>query len=389
MPPEVAAVSTELSTTKETALAAFTPLQKLFAESAQLLAREATATTTVQARELRLAMKKHRGTSKATKDNVKADILLAGRLADAYFNRITGPLENAEARLDEIEKAEERRIAAEKAKLTESRSFDLRAVGVDPQFYPLGDMPADAYAQLLASSKLAHDTKLAAAAKAEADAKEAARVAEEERLAKEKADAEERARVAAENARLKQEAAEREEAARVERERVAAEKAEAEKKRLAELAEVERLAKIERERAAAELAKQAEKARIDREAAESLARESAQAALKERQAIEAQAAKDREAAEAKARAERVAREKVEAELKAARDAEAKRQKDEADALARAAAAPDKGKLLALASLAETLEVPEMSTKKGQFAASDIQRLIHELASNIRNAADKL
>ncbi len=411
MPPEVAAVSTELSTTKETALAAFTPFQKLFAESKSLLDREATATTTAQARELRLAMKKHRGTSKATKDNVKADILLAGRLADAYFNRITGPLENAEARLDEIEKAEERRIAAEKTKLAESRSCELRAVGVDPQFYPLGDMPAEAYAQLLSSSKLAHETKIAAAAKAEADAKEAARVAELARIAKEQADAEERERVRLENERLKREATEREEAARVERDRVAAEKAEAEKKRLAELAEIERLAKIERDRAAAELAKQKEaekkardeayaahqkalaeaeeKAKKEREAAESVAREAAEKARVEREAIEAKARADKAEADRIAKAEREKREALERAEAERLAAEALRQKDEADALARAAAAPDKEKLLALASLAETLEVPEMSTKAGKNAASIAAQLIVELGRSIRFHAEKL
>ena len=404
MPPEVAAVSTELSTTKEAALAAFTPFQKLFAESAQLLAREKDAQTTAQARELRLAMKKHRGTSKATKDNVKADILLAGRLADAYFNRITGPLENAEARLDEIEKAEERRIAAAKLALNETRSGELRAVGVDPQFYPLGDMPAEAYAQLLASSKLAHETRLAAAAEAERRAAEAAALAEINRLAKEKADAEERARVAAENARLKQEASEREEAARVERERVAKERADADAAYVAaankerERVEAERAAQQAAEKKARDeayaahqkaLAEAEAKAKEEREAAEAVAREAAEKARAEREAIEAQAAKDRAAAEAKMRAEHAARQKVEAELKAARDAEALRQKDEADALARAAAAPDKEKLLALASLAETLEVPEMSTKNGRTQAASIKQLIRELASNIRTAAEKL
>jgi|GEM_PF-836928 len=371
MPPEVAAVSTELSTTKETALAAFTPFQKLFAESAQLLAREKEAVTTAQARELRLAMKKHRSASKATKDNVKADILLAGRLADAYFNRITGPLENAEGRLDDIEKAEERRIAEEKSALNSARSTELRSVGVDPQFFPLGDMPETAYGQLLASSKLAHETKIAAAAKAEADRIEAARVAEVARLAKIEDERVERERIAAENARLKAEREESERLAKIEREKAAA-----------ALAAAEESARVERERVAKE------RAAAEKLAADKLAAQEAQA-KKEREAIEAKAKSEREAAAEVARVEREKRERLERAEHERVAAEQKRQEAEALAARRAASAPDKQKLCAFADLVETLEIPEMSTKAGKVERAAIVELLSEFVADIRAKSARL
>lgn len=320
MPPEVAAVSTELHAPKETALASFTPFQKLFAESSSLLAKEKDATTPKDARKLRLEMRAHRSACKQTKDTVKADILLAGRLADAYFNRVTSPLESAEARLDEIEKAAERAEAARKAALKTERTAELSAFGVDCQFYDLGSMPAEGYAQLLSSSKIAHEAKIAAEAKAKEDARIAAEKAEAERVAREEAEAAERDRVRLENERLRAEA----EAARKEKEA-------AEAKARAEKAEAERLAKIEREK---------------------------------REALE------------KAERDRVA-------------AEEKRQKDEAAAASRAAAAPDRDKLNALADLVETIEAPEMATAAGRRAAAAALSAIQDLAKQIRLSAANL
>jgi hypothetical protein len=201
MPPEVQAVSKELAAPENVALAAFTPFQKLFAGSSVLLAKECAATTPKDARALRLEMRSHRSETKKVKDSVKADILLAGRLADSFFNRVTGPLENAEARLDEIEKAEERRIAAEKAALKTARLAELAAFGVNAEHYGLDNLPAADYAQLVAQSRLAHE------AKARAEREEAAHVAKVEREAREAMEAKERERIAAEQKRIADEAA--------------------------------------------------------------------------------------------------------------------------------------------------------------------------------------
>jgi hypothetical protein len=343
MPPEVAAVSTELHAPKETALASFTPFQKLFADSASLLAKEKDATTPKDARKLRLEMRAHRSACKQTKDTVKADILLAGRLADAYFNRVTGPLENAEARLDEIEKAAERAEAARKATLKAERTTELSAFGVDCQFYDLGAMPAEGYAQLLSSSKVAHEAKLAAEAKAKEEARIAAEKAETERIAREKAEAAERERIKAEAERL-----------RVENERLAAERAEAEKK-----------AEAEREKAA-------EAARV-----------AAEQARKEREALEAKAAAERKEAARLAQIEREKREALEAAERARVAAEKKRQEEEAEAARRAAAAPDQEKLKAFAELVKTLEVPELTTPEGKQAAQRVGVAVGDLLKVIR------
>lgn len=272
MPPEVAAVSTELSAPKEQALAAFSPFQKLFADSATLLAREKDVSTPKQARELRLEMRKHRSACKQTKEAVKADILLAGRIADAYFNRVTSPLENAEARLDEIEKAEEIRIAKERESRRVVRIAELAAYGMDGAHFPLGEMLDAPYAQLLAGAKLAHEAKIAAELKAKEDARiaaekaeaeriEAARIAEEKRLAKEAADKAERERLEAENARLKSERDAAEALAKNEREKAA---------------EQARIAAVEHARIEAEARRLAiEQARIEAEKAAAAAKAAA------------------------------------------------------------------------------------------------------------------
>lgn len=370
MPPEVAAVSNELSAPKETALAAFSPFQKLFAGSTELLAREKEAHTPEAARKLRLEMRKHRGACKATKDAVKADILLAGRLADAFFNRATTPLENAEARLDEIEKAEERRIAKERDDRKMARLTELCAVGVDGQHYPLGEMPAEAYAQLLSASKLAHETKLAAEAKAREEARIAAEKAEADRLAREDAERVERERIKAEAERL-----------RIENERLAKEKAEAEAAARAERAKLEAAA-----RRAAEIARQEKEAAEKKAAAELKAAQ--ERARKEQEAAEAKAREEAAKAAELARIEREKREALERSEAERVAAEQRRIAEEKAAAARAAAAPDKEKLAALAEQVKALAFPEMSTEAGQLAInrikSDASRLIESIRTEYKN-----
>lgn len=365
MPPEVAAVSTELSAPKETALAAFTPFQKLFAESALLLAKEKDAITPKDARKLRLEMRAHRSACKQTKDAVKADILLAGRMADAYFNRVTQPLDNAEARLDEIEKAAERVEAARKEKLKAERTAELAQFGVNGQFYSLENLPDADYAQLLAQSKLAHETKLAAEAKAKEDARIAAEKAEEERKSREAAELAERERIKAEAERL-----------RIENERLAKER---------EVAEA--AAKAEREKIEAAAREAAEVARKEKEAAEAKAAAELKAAQEkakqEREAIEAKA---RAEAEEAARVAKIEREKREALERAEAErvaAEQKRIAEEKSALARAAAAPDRDKLAAIGVHITQIQWPEMETEDGKLALRRIKASIATVTEAIR------
>lgn len=352
--------SAELSAPVERTTALFAPFQQPFANAAELLIREPSATDATAARALRLKLVKARTEITRTKDAAKADVKLVGQVIDWYHRKGAQQCEEAEARLLEIEKAEERAIAAQKEKLRGERSAQLLAVGVDGQYFPLGEMPEPAFAQLLHSSTIAHRAKLEAEAKAKEEARIAAEKAEVERIAREKAEVEERERIRQENERLKREAEERERLAKIERERLAKEKAEAE----AALAEQRKKA-AEAERAAAEQSR------------------------KEREAVEAKVRAERAELEARARAEREAREKLEAEALARREAEEKRQREESERLAAAAAAPDQEKLQALAALIRTIEIPEMSSRAGRTAALTVGRLINELARQVDAISLKL
>jgi hypothetical protein len=389
MPPEVAAVSTELAAPKERALAAFHPFQKLFAEGADLLAKERGVTTPTQARELRLQMRKLRSACKQAKDVAKADILLAGRMADAFFNRAVGPLENSEARLEEIEKAEEIRIAKERDARRLARLAELGAVGMDGAHFPLGEMLEAPYAQLLAGAKLAYEAKIAAESKAKEDARIAAEKAEAERIAKEKAEAEERARIAAENARLRAEKEAAEALARVEREkaaeaaRIAAaerEKIEAAARAAAEVARKEREAAVAK--AAAELRAAQEKARKEREAAEA-------AAKAQRDAIEAKATAERKEAVRLAAIEREKREALERAEQARIDAAVKAKREADAAAARAAAAPDRDKLAAIGVHITQIQWPEMETETGKASLRRIKALVASVTESIRTEYKQL
>lgn len=368
--PEITAASAELSVPVEKSAALFEPFRKPYAAAAELLLKESAATDAPSARRLRLDMVKARTAIVGAKNTAKADVIIIGKVIDWYHNKGVAQLTEAEARLEEIEKAAERAAAKIKAELKAEREKLLAPFGVNTAFYALDSMPQDAFDWLLSEQKTLADMRAAEAAKAEAARVEALRVAEEARIAKEKADAEERARVIAENARLKAEADER-----------------------------ERLAAIERKKAADELAAAEAAAKIEREKAEQAAKEAAEIARKEREAIEAKAKAEREAIEAKARAEKaeadrvakVEREKREALELAERQriaVEKARQEKEAAELARAAAAPDKEKLAAFASLLESIELPELSTKAGKVAgasiADELQRVIELVHDKIKS-----
>lgn len=412
--------STELAAPIERTTALFAPFAAPFAKAAELLLQESSATDADSARALRLKIVKARTEIARTKDAAKADVKLVGQVIDWYNRKGAEQCEQAEARLLEIEKAQESAEAARKKALTEERAAALEKYGVDSTFFQLADMPDALFAKLLDTSRAGFEAKAAAEAKLVEDARLAAEKMEADRIAREKADAEERERVRIENDRLKREADERAEADRIERERTAAEQ------------------KAERERASAELARRAavHAARVDllrpyllvietsaipelqyadatteqfsailaqrkaqHEERERLAREKVEAearAKAEREAADKAARIERERVaaekaelERKASEERKAREKLEAEDRARRDADAKRQQDEVDAAARAAAAPDRDKLVAFGQLVGTLELPAMATTAGKHAAANIRDLIDDLVIQIELAATKL
>jgi len=272
-------------------------MTKFFVQAEQWKATVPTVTDPKVARASRLALKGIRVDAKHKKDELKETVLKVGRAIDGAYRLIEDTISPMEAQLEAVEKKAEREEAERKAKIRDERASLLAQYGVGSEFYDLANMPAEAFAQLLEGSKIAHEAKLAAAKKSE-----------EERIAREKAEAAERERVRVENERLKKEAFEQ--AKRMEEER-------------AKAAAVE------------------EKLRREREEADKKARE-------EKAALEAKARKAQEAANEQARKEREARERAEAELAKAKAAEAARVAAEEQAKQKAALAPDREKVLAFA-----------------------------------------
>ena len=131
--------------------------------------------------------------------------------------------------------------------------------------------------------------------------------------------------------------------------------------------------RVEAERLKAENDRlRAEKARADEEA------------RKERLAAQARADVERQ----KAEAERRARQKAEADLKAKRDAEAAEQAREESERRRAAAAPDREKMLAFAELIDGLDVPEFSPA-AQAARDRLEGALGKFSEWIRAEAQRL
>lgn len=255
----------------------------------------------------------------AQKKKDKEAVLIRGRFVDGLYNAANGygrlTQETAKEIEDHFEKMEAERIAKLK-----SERIELLAPHVDnPEIFGVEHMSQEAFDNLVEGQKLAKQARI-----------EAERKAEQERIEREKAEAAERERIRIENERLKAEAEARERAIELERKKHEAERIKAEK------------ARMEAE----------QKARKEREAAE-----------KEQMRIQAEA-------EAKLRAERQAREKAEAEIQAAKIAEQKRIEAEKLAAKKAAAAPDKDKMIAWVKSLDILH-PELKDEDAKVVFAEI------------------
>jgi hypothetical protein len=375
LPADVESASTELSCPSDKVAALYQPFAKPFQAAADLLAEEEKAVTAFDARALRLKMVKARTTITATKDESKSDIKLAGNIIDWFHNKGRDRLAAAEARLLDIEKAEERAEAARIEALREERAETLESIGHDWHGISLGTMSDDAWHVYLQQSKDVYEMRQI---RAKREAEEA--LSELNRWA----DDLETARL--ETIRLREEAAAAAAALAAER----ADRAEAEAKAAKEKADAEAAAKAEREKIEAAAAEAAE---IERQKA--LAELAAERA--ERAKAEAEAAEERSLAMAVAAIEAKKREKAEAEAKALRDAEAKRLADEkaaADAKAKAeaaaakksAAAPDREKLMHFADIVRHLNVPLAQSEDGQRVAAEIGAKVENFAKWIETQA---
>lgn len=284
------------------------------------------------ARTARLELKNLRVAADKKRKELKEDSLRMGRAIDGANNILLSIIVPIERGLEDIEKAEERRIAEELRQRTEARIAEFSPY-ITPGMLmpPLGVMTEEQFQATLADAKLLYEMKL-----------EASRKAEAERIEREAAEARERLRIAEENERLRKEAAEREAQMKAEREAAAAKQREAE-----------------------------------------------EAARKDREEMEAKASAERQAAQAAAAAEREAREKAEAEAKALRDAQAKREADEAKAKATAAKAPDREKLIAFARSVRGLTPGSMKSAEANAIAEEIATQVEKFAVWIESKAAKL
>ena len=378
LPPDVSTASTELSCPADKVAALYQPSAKPFEAAADLLAAEESATTAFDARALRLKMVKARTTITATKDESKSDIKLAANIIDWFHAKGRDRLAAAEARLLEIEKAEERAEAARLEAIREERAETLDSMGHVSHGINLGSMTDDAWIVYLAQAKDVYEMR---EIRAKREAEEAAA-----ELAKREAEAE----------------AQRLEAIRVKAEHKAiAEALEAERK--------ERAAEAKRKDAELEAAHEAgRKAREEAEAIAKAEREKSEAAAaaerdarrQEFLAAEKAAEIARQKANAELLKEREAKAKIEAEAKALRDAEAKRIADQkaaevakakADAAAakKAAAAPDKAKLMHFADMVRHLEVPLANSEAGKEVAAEIGAKCESFANWIETQASTL
>lgn len=296
-----------------------------------------------EAREMRLALKNIRVDAEKKRKALKEEALIMGRAIDGVNNLLLAAIKPLETHLEEQEKFAERLAEQERQRRLTERIEAIQPYLESGQLVPALDVMTDEqFAKYLEDAKLLYAAKIEAAKKAEA-----------ERIAREQAEAAERERLRIENERLKAEA---EAAAKAARE--AAEKAQAER-----------------------IAMEA-KANAERIAAERAQREAAENARKEREALEAKAKAEREAAErelarmkaeqeAAAKAEREAREKLERELAAKKAQEEAKAKAEAAAAKKAAAAPDKTKLRAIADSVRNIALPTVTTPEASAVLADI------------------
>jgi hypothetical protein len=362
-------------------------------EKAAMVTKPEDRTHQKLAREVRLGLRSVRCDVENTRKKLKADSLARGKAIDGFANVLKYLCEPVEEKLLEVEQFAERQEAARIAQLVSDRTRALVAVEADPTAYNLGVMDDDTFALVLEAAK-----------KRRADRIEAERKAEADRVAREQAEAAERERIRVENARLKKEAEEREAVAEAERKAAYEELMRIEGERAKERAEAEKARKAAEAKAQAERDAIEAKARTEREKAEADARKARQAAEAQARAekakAEARIKAEREKMEAVLNAERHAREKVEREAAEARRkeaeriaaeqlAESKRKAAEAEAARKAATAPDREKIMALAAAVRSLTIPHCATEAGRAACAIIDEQCGKFAAWIENQAEAL
>lgn len=179
----------------------FEQARAMVAKSANINVTDATQVSEMKAaRAARSELKTTRIACDKLRESLKKDSLNYGRAVQSAYNLIAAIIEPEEARLETCEKFAERAEAARQEGLRKSRTEALAPYGIDTSIYPLGIMKDDAFSQLLNGTRLAYEAKIAAAKKAEddriakekADAEERAQIKAENDRLRQEAEAERR-----------------------------------------------------------------------------------------------------------------------------------------------------------------------------------------------------
>tara|TARA_R110001592_G_scaffold71939_3_gene219538 strand:+ start:2243 stop:3406 length:1164 start_codon:yes stop_codon:yes gene_type:complete len=350
-----------------------------FSRAAEWKKQAESITDSKVARTARLEIRKIRIEAEKKRKELKADALLFGKAVDGANNIFLNLITPIERRLDDIEKAEERRIAAELKAMVEERSNQYTEFHDDSLPYPdLSNLTDEQFSSLLENAKTLKRLKLEELAKLEA-----------ERIEKERIEAEEREAQRLENIKLKAEAEEREKA-------IAKERADAEKlrkvqeaKQAKERAEIKAKLKAEaeeREKAIAKERADAEKLRKVQEAKQAKERAEIKAKLKaeaeEREKVEAESMRLKEAEQAR-------KDKEQADIAEAKKLEAQRIAKEKAEAKKAANAPDKDKLNAFADQVGGLVVPSVAAPEAQLVADEVAQKVANFKAWIKTQASSL
>ena len=313
-----------------------------FSRAREIAKKAANVTEAKAARTLRLELKSERVAAEKIRKSLKEDSLRMGKAIDGANNIYLALVVPIEKQMEEIEKAEERAEATRIEAIREERAETLDSMGHVSHGVNLGAMSEPGWTAYLQQAKDVYEMRqIRAKREAEEAAAELARqeaVWEAQRL---------------EAIRLREEAA------------AAAAALEAERK----------------ERAAAEAKAREEQTRKDAAVRDAMEKQRA-AAKADMERTERAAAEERRKAQEVAAIETAKRQKAEAEAQALREAEAKRiaeaeaaeaakAKAEIIAAKKAAAAPDKAKLLHFAEVVRHLDVPLANSEAGQRVAAEV------------------
>ncbi len=274
-----------------------------------------------QAREIRLGLKKVRTTAESKRKELKEQIVREGKAIDGVANVIKALIEPLEEHLEKQEKFIETREAEKKEALRNERLVKLAQYAPDMNIYTVDDT----YINLREVNEDFFNKHLEGIRRDWQDAKDATAKIEADRIDKEKKDKEEKERLEKENAKLR--------------------------------ADAEAKAKEDAEKRAIE---------------------------------EKERSKERDVINAALEAERIAREKIAAELQAKKDLEAKIEQERRDketaalkAKQEAESAPDKEKLLELATHIENIELPKVTSEGALKLLLSIKQNLAAISKSIK------